>query len=64
VLFPEYANVKEAACKICTSSYKGIWDPKYLKDLLAYKEVTFYPKSLRIDTVRRMALIERPGDKE
>jgi hypothetical protein len=58
------AAYKDAACKICSTNYKSMSDPEYLKDLINYAYQSKHLKSISPERSMRNALYLQPGNKE
>lgn len=60
---PMYPSDQDLACKICSTKYSGVSDPRYAKDFWSWVESSHMRSFLQTHRVIRRALSEKPGSK-
>jgi hypothetical protein len=59
-----FNDVKEKACKVCSTNYSSMSDPRYVKDLLDWGRKSSFKKSIGVEYAFRNALFKKPGSAE
>ena len=59
--FPNPGDDQKSACKICSTDYLGISDPKYLEDVWAWSRGSGSSEFINHHSILRNALLDKPG---